>query len=316
MRVLVLGAGGYVGRAVVKALSATDWAVPVAGLRRATGKSDVETLVVDGTDEAALEKVLTGVDAVVNCVVGGPETIVKNAEALFAAAKKNGTHVVYLSSMAVYGSAVGPVTEDAPLLGDVGGYSEAKVQAEKLAAGSNASILRCGCIYGGGSPQWTTRIAKLLQEHRVGDLGAAGDGYTNLVHIQDVVAVILAVLKQGRTGVKAYNVAMPDAPTWNTYFIRFAKALGAVPVSRITARQLKLETKLLVVPLKLMEKAGSSMLPPAITPPMLRLWGQDIRLISALASTELTISWTSLEDGISEATAGLSSPRSRSRAVR
>ena len=34
-RILVLGANGYVGRRVVAALAASDWAEPVAGVRRA-----------------------------------------------------------------------------------------------------------------------------------------------------------------------------------------------------------------------------------------------------------------------------------------
>ncbi|WZB74124.1 NAD-dependent epimerase/dehydratase family protein [Achromobacter insuavis] len=38
-RILVLGANGYVGRRVVAALAASDWAEPVAGVRRARSKA-------------------------------------------------------------------------------------------------------------------------------------------------------------------------------------------------------------------------------------------------------------------------------------
>ncbi len=123
---------------------------------------------------------------------------------------------------------------------------------------------------------------------------------SNLVHIDDVVAAILAALRGGRTGV--FNLAMPDAPDWNEYFIRFAKALGAVPVARIPEWRLKLETKVLAPPLKILEIAmPGKALPPPIPASLARLWRQDIRISSELASTELGIVWRPLAEGLQDA---------------
>ena len=47
-RVLVLGAGGFVGRHVMAALATSDWATPVAAVRRSpiAGGSNVETVAL------------------------------------------------------------------------------------------------------------------------------------------------------------------------------------------------------------------------------------------------------------------------------
>jgi nucleoside-diphosphate-sugar epimerase len=269
-------------------------------------------VVLDATSGADLLRAMEGVDAVVNCVAGSEETIVANAKALFAAASQTGTPVVYLSSMAVYGSALGVVDEDAPLLGDVGSYSAAKVEAEALAAACTApvTVLRPGCIYGSESPQWTLRLITLLQERRIGDLGAAGDGCTNLVHVADVAQAILAALRKQPQGIRAYNLAMPQAPDWNGYLLVLAKAIGAVPVRRVTARRLKLESKVLAIPLKIGEKLLGAKLPPAITPSLLRTFGQDLRMDSTRVTQELSMSWISLMSGVSEAVAGRNVRRS------
>jgi nucleoside-diphosphate-sugar epimerase len=288
------------------ALAASDWATPVAGVRR---KVAGEHVILDATSMDDLHNAMKGVQAVVNCMTGDADAIAANAAALFTAADKTGVHVVYLSSMAVYGSATGLIAEDAPLLGDVGPYSAAKVQAEEMALACRArvTVFRPGIIYGSGSPQWTERIAVLLKEHRIGDMGAAGDGCCNLVHVLDVVKAILAAVKQDdERGHHAFNLSMPDAPDWNGYFIAMAKAMGAVPVRRVTARRLKVETKLLAIPLKLGEKLLGKLLPPAITPSLARAWRQDQRLNSAKATQTLSISWMSLSEGLSEAVAGRS----------
>lgn len=312
-RVLVLGATGFIGRRVAAALAASDWAVPVAAGHRSLPPAALfETVRFDATHELALARALEGADAVVNCVAGSAATIVASSRALFAAVARAARppRVVHLSSMAVYGSAVGTIDESAKLLGDGGAYAAAKVEAERLAARCGDVVaLRPGCVYGPGSVQWSERIARWLAARRVGDLGAAGDGACNLVYVDDVVAAILAALRLPRVSARAFNLGSPTPPTWNEYFLQFARALGAVPVRRISRRELAVETRLWAVPLKLAELAANlarmrrAWIPPPIPPSLLRTWSQDIRLDVRRAERVLGVSWTPAAAGLRE-TAG------------
>jgi nucleoside-diphosphate-sugar epimerase len=293
-RILVLGATGYVGRHLVKALAGSDWAEPLAASRRET--SGVRR--VDALDAASLAAALADVDGVVNCVAGAPEAIVANARALRSALDARGAPlpVVHSSSMAVYGAVEGRIDETAAL-DAVSPYGCAKREAEqRLGSLPTLTILRPGCIYGGGSPQWSVRIAQLLRARRLGDLGAAGDGCSNLVHIDDVVRAALAALRTPEAGGHAYNLAMPNAPRWNEYFVAYARMLGATPVERIGAHRLALETKLLAPALKIAEIAGRKLggvtVPPPLPPSLARLWQQDIRLDARRAEATFGLAWT------------------------
>jgi nucleoside-diphosphate-sugar epimerase len=145
---------------------------------------------------------------------------------------------------------------------------------------------------------------------RLGDLGARGDGYCNLVYIDDLVRAVAAAVTQPNVDGHAFNIAMSDPPTWNEYFIRFGQMLGGVPVRRVTQRRMKIETKLLAIPLKVGEialgKIGlASAWPPAIPPSLLDLCRQEIRLDVTRAESALGLRWTPLEEGLRQTAAAL-----------
>ena len=299
-----MGAAGFIGRRVVAALSASDWAAAVAASRRTGGAADA--VVVDATDEASLGAAFSGIDGIVNCVAGDGDTIRRNADAVFGAASRlnQPPRIVHLGSMAAYGSAVGRVDETAPLLGDLDEYSKAKAAADVRALAYPAAvILRPGIVYGPQSPWWSDRIARLLMAHRLGDLGARGDGYCNLVHVDDVARSVLLALRTPAAG-QAFNVAMPSPPTWNEYFQRYARALRAVPLRRISARRLAVELRIVAPACKLLEigarlaGARSAALPPPIRPWLLKLCAHEIILDVAKAQTVLGMQWMPLDAGL------------------
>jgi nucleoside-diphosphate-sugar epimerase len=296
-RILVLGSEHFAASQVNTALEATEWATPVPY----RGSS---------ADLAALP--LDDIHGIFNGTTGRPEAVLATAEALHRALERTGrsVRVVHLSSMTVYGSAHGEVGEDAPLRSDIGAYGAAQVQAEAWARNNPRHvILRPGCEYGPGCPEWSVRIARLLDAHRLGDLGAAGDGTCNLLFMPDLVAGALAALQAPEVEGRAFNLAMRSPPTWNEYFLQFARALGAVPVVRIGARRRKIERKLLAPVLKgleLLERrlpGGSRRVPPAITPSLLDLCGQPITLSVAEAERTLGLRWTPLSDGLARTAA-------------
>jgi 2-alkyl-3-oxoalkanoate reductase len=307
--ILVLGAAGFIGKEVVAGLAAAGWATPILGVRRASTSRDFDHRIVEATEADSVYAALQDITAVVNCVAGDADTIVRAAKALFGAARRKtpAPRIIHLSTMSVYGSAVGLVEETAALLGDLGPYSAAKVAAESEAAAYPRTVIfRPGCVFGPGSEQWTTRMARLLSAHRLGDLGPAGDGYCNLVSVADVVLAILRALEDPSTDGRVFNLSTPEPPTWNQFLIKFSTALRAVPVQRISGRRLRIETKLLAPPLKVAEilaracKLDPQRLPPPIPPSMIRLMGQEIRLDTKRAEADLGVRWKDLDATLDE----------------
>jgi nucleoside-diphosphate-sugar epimerase len=311
-QVLIIGADDFIGQHVTSAVAACGWATPIAGVSRNTNgmSTSIRRVHINAADRASVSDALQGVDAVVNCLTGSPQAIASGAHALFVAAAgvRPIPLIVHLSSMSVYGSVNGDVSEHAPLRDDLGPYARAKVQAEALATGyPRAVILRPGCEYGPEGELWSGRIARWLFAHRIGDLGAAGDGFCNLLHIDDLAAAVVLCLQRSEAVGAAFNLAIADPPTWNEYFVRFAQALGAVPVKRISRRSLAFETKVLAAPLKALEiatrAAGLDRFspPPPIPPSLLALMRQEIRLLTTRAQRELGWSCKPLDEGLDEA---------------
>jgi len=300
-RILLLGVEHFVGARVHAVLSASDWATP---------------LPFSGSPGTVSPRHLEGIQAVFNGTMGSPHAILATAQALYRALERTGKNVrvVHLSSMTVYGSRTGEAVENAALRSDVGAYGAAHVSAESLASHHPRSvILRPGCEYGPHCPEWSERIARLLCSHRLGDLGAHGDGVCNLVFVDDLVTAIIRSLRRSDVDGQCFNLAMRSPPTWNEYFAFFARALGAVPISRISARRLKIETRLLAPPLKILELMArrlpgrSNAVPPVITPSLLNLCNQNITLNSSRAEQALELAWTPLAEGLRQAAAAFKS---------
>lgn len=290
--VLVLGATGFIGSHVVAALDAGQTYRPVAASRRGG-------LKIDATDPDCVRKALQDVDCVINCIAGNDRTMIGATRALCDTARDlPPRRIVHLSSMAVYGAAVGRVREDQGPVAPLSGYGQAKIECERILMnyinnGGDAVILRPTCVFGSGSPQWTTRFARLLRARRIGDLGDAGDGCCNLAFIDDVVAAIIASLDVPAISGKIFNISSSEKWTWNEFLIAFAKALGATPVRRIPPRTLRLETKLLAPIRRVAAMAIRSSATEAITASLAELWRQDIHIDCSEAEMTLGLRGTS-----------------------
>jgi len=312
--VLVLGASGYVGSRLVALLRETGWAQPIGASSRARGEGQLR---LDTRDGAALAEALRGMDAVVNCVAGDAESIALGARMLAqAAATANCPRIVHLSTMSVYGDREGRVDESADPGPALGWYDQAKREAEEhlrsyTAKGGTAVVLRPGCVWGPCSELWVGRVGRWLRAGRLGDLGAHGDGWSNLVHLDDVcmAAVRSLQLPLARGETRAYNLAAPDSPRWNEYFIDLGLAIGATPVRRLGARRLGLDARvagpMLHVVRKALQRAGRSaaVVPDPITPGLLGVWQRHLRLDPGAATRELKMDWTPYPAALEEAAA-------------
>lgn len=291
MKVLILGATGHVGSRLHTHLQTTD--ISSIAASRGRMRSNVPNhVILDSMNLPELTKLLQNVDAVVNCVAGSKDSIGTGAQILTQAALAAGKPtIVHLSTMSVYGASEGIITEQSSFDPDYNWYAAAKCEAENhmqayAQAGGKVVVFRPGCIHGPGSVQWVERIANLLNRFRLGDLGSAGDGWSNLVHVDDVVKAIHFGLQLPLNAgdIQQYNLAAPDSPRWNQYFIDLAQAIGATPVKRIHPLQLKLDSKAfspaIKISEKLLSKAGqrglAKRLPEPLPPSLVRLFKQQI----------------------------------------
>lgn len=323
MKVLVIGATGYIGMRLMALMHARADFTPIAASRGARGCD----LRLDTRDEAALTQALRGVDAVVNCVAGSAPAIADGAWALARAARTARVPaVVHLSSLAVYGDLQGPVDEASAWGQPQGWYARAKQEAERAlrtlahtrdgaTPATRLTVLRPGCVWGPGSALWVGRIARWLAQGRLGDLGELGDGWTQGVTVDDVCHVILRALQTTDTHaasgpVRTFNLAAPDSPRWNDWFTDLSLALGRTPVRRIRPLQLRADACVLGPPLHaartLLARTGlAARWPEPISPGLLRLWSSTLRMDARAAGRELKLDWTPYPEALRQCVAWL-----------
>ncbi|MGC1510508.1 NAD-dependent epimerase/dehydratase family protein [Ketobacter sp.] len=314
MNVLVLGGSGFVGQVIVKKLLAQEAFMPIVASRGPSPVKGVRTVAINALDRAQLARAVSDVGCVVNCVTGSKQTIMETSESLVSVLL-NTPHkpkLIHMSTMSVYGNQEGLVTESTGLEPNIGWYGEAKIAAERAFEryadqGGSLYILRPGCIYGPGSQLWTDRVGKLLSSRRLGDLAEAGDGWSNLVHVDDVANATLHCLQAlDDHGLNRFNLSAPDSPRWNRYFHDFAMALEATPLRYLSSKAVLVETKLVAPPIKVMERVFSKFrvraewLPESMPPSLVRLWGQHIKLDSRRIDRVFNFRWTSYSDGVNE----------------
>ena len=313
--VLVLGAGGFVGGAIVAAMARSGRLRPIAGVRHVSphlARSGIEVRSVDATDAAAVHRATEGVACVVNAVLGDRETMLATCRHVCAAA--GSARVVHISTMSVYGAATGRIAEDAQLDPTESVYAAAKVACERLmsdfaAAGGDVVTLRPGIVHGPGGQQWTGRLGRMLRHGRLGDLGERGDGRCNLTFVDDLGAAAVAAVERTEARGEAVNVSDPDPLTWNQYLTAFGVLIGATPVRRLGGRRFQIETKLLAPPLQVLKLTGARLglapgrLPEPMPPSLLRLFGQNIVLDSRKADRLLGFARTETSAAVAVAAA-------------
>ncbi|AEG92168.1 NAD-dependent epimerase/dehydratase family protein [Ramlibacter tataouinensis] len=318
MKVLVLGGSGYIGSRLCQMLQATGWAIPISASSRAP-LSVPGHLRLDTRDEPALTRALQEADAVVNCVAGSAAAIAEGAAVLArAVVAADFPRLVHFSSMAVYGDREGLLAEQAAAGAAQGWYARAKCDSERhiatvAAAGGSATVLRPGCVWGPGSHLWVGRIARWLAAGRLGDLGEDGDGWSNLVHVDDVCSAVVAALRKPVPAgqVRTLNLAGPDSPRWNDYFADVALAIGAEPMRRMRRQQMRADAYLAGPPLHVIRRVLGRLgrpvaaLPDPLTPGLLGLWQRQQKLDATAAEQVLGLRWTPYATGLRQSMAWL-----------
>ncbi|MFD3531931.1 NAD-dependent epimerase/dehydratase family protein [Streptomyces sp. NPDC058664] len=218
MKVLVLGATGYIGSAVVSCLTLEGHDVVPLVKDAAALNPDVSVRVGDLTDPASLRAAVTDdVDAVVNLATPTGDEAVDTAalEALLAPLRGTGRAFVYTSGVWVLGATGdAPLTEDAdtdPI--EIVGYRPRIEQRVLAAAGDDvrAVVIRPGIVYGrdGGIPALLTGWAR---EHGTGRYVGPVATRWPMVHVDDLAELYALALTKGHSGDLLHGVAWESVP--------------------------------------------------------------------------------------------------------
>lgn len=238
-RVLVTGATGAVGPAVVRALQERGWEVralvrhdPPAGLL-----GDAQLVRGDLRDRASLEHAVEGVDAVVHAAAllhlpfAGPEhdsdfraLNVEATRALVEAAR--GKRFVFFSTIVVYGSG-GPFTEESPVA-PANMYARTKVEAERIVLAAGGTVLRLSAVYGRRTKGNYATLIRAIERGRFIPIGP-GLNHRTLVHDSDVAQATLLALESADAAGKIYNVTDGTTHPLHAIIDAIARAVGRKP---------------------------------------------------------------------------------------
>ena len=224
--VLITGANGFLGRAILARLQAADISVRATDLGAAGGVSEIVYRKADITRPEELKPVLENATTVIHVAglahifspdansvekyerinVGGTATVVDTA--IKAGVKR----VVLFSTIAVYGPSNGGVLNEMSPTKPETYYAQTKLDAGKIVLDARdtngqsiGTVLRLGAVYGSRIKGNYERLTCALARHR---FFPAGDGHNRrtLVYDKDVGrAAVLAVSHPAAAG-RVFNV--------------------------------------------------------------------------------------------------------------
>jgi farnesol dehydrogenase len=302
MKVLVTGGTGYLGQAIVRALTARGHD-PVVFARTAT-RSGLPGRLADGDvrDSRAIERAAAGCDAAMHAAalvsiwrqrpqdfddvnVGGLRNV------LDAAARCGLRRIVYTSSFL----ALAPRDLPAPL--EANDYQRTKVAADRVAvaaAAAGAPLVRVypGVIYGPGVLTEGNLVGRLIADHLKGRLpGLIGPEQPwSYAYVDDVAAGHCSALERGTPGA-AYILGGENA-TQRELFAIVAQLTGRPQPRRIPFPA--------ATALGAIEEWRAALFggTPLVTRGAVEIFRHDWSLDSRLAVGEIGYAMTSLEDGL------------------
>jgi nucleoside-diphosphate-sugar epimerase len=229
-RVVLLGAGGFIGRSVQKELKAAD----TTALALTSAQVDLASAASVDT----LSKVLKPTDAIVMLSALTPDkgrdisTLMKNLsmmQNLCVALEKTGcAHFIYFSSDAIYDSAIARVTEATPAAPqDLYGVMHRSREIMAQAIKAPLLVLRPTLVYGAGDTHnayGPSRFRRMAQSDRQITLFGGGEELRDHIHVDDVAHLTVQCLMHQSTGV--LNVATGVSTSFRDVALLVAKQFG------------------------------------------------------------------------------------------
>jgi len=245
-RIVVTGAGGFLGARVARHLAAGGGEVIALGrsaaLRETLKDQPIAVATCDLADAASLSSLaMAKIDSVVHCAGlssnWGPRrdfernNVTATANLLDQARRWGTPHFVYVSSSSVYfrfGDQLN-VNERSELPVPVNDYAWSKAAAEKLVRAAEdfpVTIVRPRGIYGKGDRALLPRLLRAAKRGPVPSF-RGGRAVIDLTHVDDVVAAIASILSQrDKTAGATYNVSGGEAVSIRDIITASAKLAG------------------------------------------------------------------------------------------
>jgi len=248
-RILVTGANGFLGRAILSQLQAAGISVRATDLGAVGGASDIVYRKADIARSEELKPVLENVTTVIHVAglahIFSPDANsaekfrqineIGTANMAAAAAAAGVGHLIVISSVSVYGPYTQGIYDENTPCNPVGPYALSKYNAELRAieiareSGMALTVLRLATLYGEGDPGNVGRLMRTLDRGRflwIGD----GSNRKSLLYKGDAARACMAVAERPASGINIYNVSAP-ACTMREIVDGIADALGKHPFS-------------------------------------------------------------------------------------
>src|ERR1700683_582044 len=225
-RILVTGAGGFIGIAVVTKLLQHGWSVK-AMLHKSSPApfrptARLQLVRADLRDYTSLAAAFVGVDVVVHLAAAkndepwSTDVNVGGAERLVEACKALGCErIINISSQSVKISRKGT-------------YAETKSQADRIFANSGLDVttLLPSVVYGEEKAGVFGAVLNFVKKFQL--LPVLGDGrwICAPVCVSDVAGAICSCIERDQTIGKRYDIAGPDLITFDGFVDKVAEALG------------------------------------------------------------------------------------------